>query len=163
MTYKVMVTAVLDELETERAAYISSVVEVLESDPRAEEIQNILYLTLSNSMKNVPICLDKIIFVDILFEFLIKNNGIIIYIIYRKEYIYNSVVVRQVTDRFIELVIDSVLECYEAGELDTHEPKKLTYRWLYDDLEFPYDWDDDNDEDAWLVDTAENHRAVLNG
>jgi hypothetical protein len=38
MTYKVMVTAVLDELETERAAYISSVVEVLESDPRAEEI-----------------------------------------------------------------------------------------------------------------------------
>ena len=32
------VTAVLDELETERAAYISSVVEVLESDPRAEEI-----------------------------------------------------------------------------------------------------------------------------
>ncbi|MGB0553450.1 MAG: hypothetical protein ACPGQV_12925 [Alphaproteobacteria bacterium] len=66
-------------------------------------------------------------------------------------------------DRFIELVIDSVLERYEAGELDTHEQKKLTYRWLYDDLEFPYDWDDDNDEDAWLVDTAENHRAVLNG
>jgi hypothetical protein len=119
-------------------------------------------------MKNVPICLDKIIFVDILFEFLIKNNGIIVNTIYRKEYIYNPVVVRQVTDRFIELVIDSVLERYEAGELDTHEPKKLTYRWLYDDLEFPYDWDDDdndndNDEDAWLVDTAENHRAVLNG
>tara|TARA_S200000501_G_C20640982_1_gene663200 strand:+ start:371 stop:487 length:117 start_codon:yes stop_codon:yes gene_type:complete len=38
MIYKVMVTAVLDELETERAAYISSVVEVFESDPRAEEI-----------------------------------------------------------------------------------------------------------------------------
>lgn len=66
------------------------------------------------------------------------------------------------TDRIIELVIDSVLERYEAGELDTHEPKKLTYRWLYDDLEFPCDWDDDNDEDAWLVDRAENHGAVLN-
>ena len=67
------------------------------------------------------------------------------------------------TERFIELVIDSVLERYEAGELDTHEQKKLNYRWLYDDLEFPYDWDDDNDEDAWLVDTTKNHRAVLNG
>ena len=44
MTHKVMVTAVLDELETEWAAYISSAVEVLESDPKAEEISNILYL-----------------------------------------------------------------------------------------------------------------------
>ena len=80
-----------------------------------------------------------------------------------EKYIYNPVVVRQVTDRFIELVIDTVLERYEAGELDTHEAEKLTYCWPYDDLEFPYDWDDDNDEDGWLVDTAENHRAVLNG
>ena len=33
-----MVTAVLDELETERAAYMSSAVEVLKSNPKAEEI-----------------------------------------------------------------------------------------------------------------------------
>jgi len=34
-------------------------------------------------MKNVPIYLNKIIFVDILFEFSIKNNGIIVNLIYR--------------------------------------------------------------------------------
>jgi hypothetical protein len=61
-----------------------------------------------------------------------------------------------------KVMVTAVLERYEAGELDTQEPKKLTYCWPYDNLEFPYDWDDDNDEDAWLVDIAENHGAILN-
>jgi hypothetical protein len=34
-----------------------------------------------------------------------------------------------------KVMVAAVLERYEAGELDTYEQKKPTYRWPYDDVE----------------------------
>ena len=138
MVHQRIVKPVLERLDRKRAAYFSDIVDALEGDPRTQRRPNLVYLVLRETMQIVPMDLPRNQFVDLLFSFVESNRSRLGRKIFARDFVQDPSSVREVTNDFIRLVIDIVIEKCKTGEIDSKEKTGRRYSWPYDNVDLPY-------------------------
>ena len=129
--HKRIVEPVLATLDEERANYFSSIVEMMEEDRRTERFPNIVYMVLKETMRVLPVYLDKEKFIDLLFEFVAEKGRRLRRLLYDERFIHEPSSIRQVTDGFVALIVDVTFEKHHNGEIDDGERTVQRYTWPY--------------------------------
>ena len=83
-----------------------------------------------------------------LFRFVDKHSTHIDKIIYSAEFVVSPTALKQITNVFVQAVVDATMVHYDKGSIDTGEQTFHRVSWPYYDDSFPYIDDDDvEDED----------------
>ena len=148
MDHRAIVEPTLKRLPQEQAAYFYKIVDTVAKDPRTDAIGNKLYLTLKETISVLPIYLPEQEFIDLLFRFVDKHSTHIDKIIYSAEFVVSPTALKQITNVFVQAVVDATMIHYDKGTIDTGEQTFHRVSWPYYDDSFPYIDDDDvEDED----------------
>ncbi len=139
--HKRIADAALGNLDGEKAGYYSDIVSQVSEDPRTEVFPNLVYTVLKETMSLLPTYLDKVEFINLLFAFVTTNKGPLQEKLFGKEYLQDPTVVRQVTDGFVDLIVERTMQHYEDGDIDSDEKVIQKYTWPYrvEDLVDPDD------------------------
>jgi hypothetical protein len=151
-----IVNPVLESLDKERAGYFSDVVARIEEDPRTERFANFVYLLLKETMPVLPVYLDKAEFVELVFDFVNSHYGAMKRRVFDRRFVLRPESLKEVTDEFVNRVVDRTMARYEEGDLDTGERSHQKFTWPYraEDLVDP------DDEEAM---EALKHRPAYTG
>ena len=138
MLHRKILEPILADLDGERAAYFYKIVEKIEKDPRAERTPNLIYLVLKETVPFLPTYLDPDLLIQNLLTFVHDNKQAMNQTLYSREYVGNPSIIRKFTDKFVTEVLESTLEKFDDGKIDTGEKKVYRVSWPYDDVEFPF-------------------------
>ena len=157
MIHKRMVQTVLEDLDTERLDYFQTVVDALEEDPRTEPMANYVYTVLKETMPLLPPYLPRAQLIDMLFAFAKNHERALRKVMYDETFVRRPAVVREITDKFVEIVVAETLALTEGGEIASDEPdvKKFTWPYRLEDVIDPEDPDD--------LDELERRRSIYTG
>ena len=162
MLHKKIVEPALNQLDADRVTYFGDIINRLESDSRTDQYANMIYLVLKETMKDLPILLDKDEFIDHLFSFVGAHYDRLGRLMYDPRFIQDPHLIGGVTKVFVIQIIDLVLksmpeEATEGLKLSKH---KLT--WPYRDTDL---LDPEEDEEGWVqaVERAEKWRLEHGG
>ncbi|WP_135081890.1 hypothetical protein [Terasakiella sp. SH-1] len=152
--HKRIVEKNLKTLDAERANYFSDVVGYLEDLPETQDFPNLVYLALKDILDVAPTYIERKAFALLLLKFVRHHQGELQKIIFDKEYLYDENVLRSVTGKLIEAIVDQTIQGYEEGHIDTGEPviQKFTYPYRALDLVDP------DDEEAYEEALEEDRR-----
>lgn len=145
MVHKKIIEAALANLDADRSEYFHALVDALEKDPRLGDNANLVYLVLKETMHLLPMYLQRGEVLDLLFVFVKAQYGSLRKILYDEAFVHNPKVILDVTNLFVEQVVDATMARYEDGELEVGEAKVQKFTWPYraEDLVDP----DDDDAD----------------
>lgn len=148
MVHKRIVTPVLGALLGERAVYFTSVADKVEQDKRTEEVSNLVFMVLKETIPYLPTDLTQADLIDRLFAFVKKNQSKLNAILFDPEYIKNPSLFSEATKGFVMEVLGSALEQHEIEEIQNAKVRAAnTYRFSFPDYEsdhaFPYQDDDE--------------------
>jgi len=144
MLHRKILEPILARLDGERAGYFTNLVEKLEQDPRVEPEANLIYLVLKETITFLPTYLQSDQMISQLLEFVQNNRSELNKVLYSRDYLHDTELIRNVTNRFVSSVLASTLEDYEDGKIETGEQKIYRVSWPYTDIDFPFvDKDDD--------------------
>lgn len=134
--HKRIVEKNLKTLDAERANYFNDVIGYLEDIEETQRFPNLVYLTLKDILDIAPTYIEKKAFALLLLKFVIHHRLDLQKIIYDKEYLYDENVLRKVTGKLIEAIVDQTIQGYEEGQIDTGEAvvQKYTYPYRAMDL-----------------------------
>ncbi|NQW00516.1 MAG: hypothetical protein HQ483_12505 [Rhodospirillales bacterium] len=138
MLHRKILDPVLALLDGERAVYFQGIAEKLDADPRAEQAPNLVYLVLKESIPFLPIYLDVDQIITQLLKFVGDNRVALNRILYSRAYIEDPESIKQITDKFVAVILSATLEKYEDGQIETGEQKIYRVSWPYTDVAFPY-------------------------
>lgn len=145
MTHKRIAVAALNSLGDDRAEYFSDIANRLEEDPRAEGVSNMVFLTLKETMVYLPTSLPKKEFISLLFDFIGKNRSRMNRLLFDARFVHDPSCIRAVTNDFINVVVDVLLEHFKNGQVESGEKTVYTFQWPHYDTPFPHQDDDPND------------------
>ena len=95
--------------------------------------------TLRESIQFLPVYLPQEELLNRLFAFVATNKDRLMHLIHSTRYIRQPTCVREITNEFVVEIVDSVLERYRQGEIDSGERAIHRIQWPYDEIEFPYE------------------------
>ncbi len=142
--HKRIVEKSLKTLDAERANYFGDVIGYLEEIPKTNEFPNLVYLVLKDILDIAPTYIEKKAFALLLLKFIAHHARELQKIIYDKSYLYDEHVLRNVTGKLIEAIVDQTIQGYEEGEIETGDPVVQKYTYPYRALDLV----DPDDEDA---------------
>lgn len=151
--HKRIVEKALKTLDAERANYFNDVIGYLEDIPQTAEFPNLVYLTLKDILDIAPTYIDKKAFALLLLKFVLHHEKDLQKIIYDKAYLYDEHVLRNVTGKLIEAIVDQTIQGYEDGEIDSGEAVVQKYTYPYRALDLV-----DPDDDEALEKALEEER-----
>jgi len=140
--HKRIVAKNLKTLDAERANYFNDVIGYLEELPQTQEFPNLVYLALKDILTIAPIYIERKAFALLLLKFVAHHRIELQKIIFDKEYLYDENVLRKVTNKLIEAIVDQTIQGYEEGQIETGEAAVQKYTYPYRALDL-VDPDDD--------------------
>ncbi len=144
MLHRKILEPVLARLDGERAGYFTNLVEKIEQDPRVEPEANLVYLVLKETVAHLPTYLSSDQMISQLLAFVHKHRHDLNEILYSRDYLHDTELIRSVTNKFVSGILATTLEKYEDGQIDTGEQKVYRVSWPYTEVDFPFvDKDDD--------------------
>lgn len=152
--HKRIVEKALKMLDAERANYFNDVIGYLEDIPQTQEFPNLVYLSLKDILDIAPVYIEKKAFALLLLKFVTYHKAELQRIIYDKAYLYDESVLRNVTNKLIDAIVQQTIQGYEDGQIETGEPEvqKFTYPYRAMDLVDP------DDDDAYEEAVKEERR-----
>jgi len=151
--HKRIVAKNLKTLDAERANYFNDVIGYLEELPQTQEFPNLVYLALKDILTIAPTYIERKAFALLLLKFVTYHRIELQKIIYDKEYLYDENVLRKVTNKLIEAIVDQTIQGYEEGHIETGEAVVQKYTYPYRALDLV----DPDDEEA-LEEALEEER-----
>lgn len=151
--HKRIVAKNLKTLDAERANYFNDVIGYLEELPQTQEFPNLVYLALKDILTIAPIYIERKAFALLLLKFVAHHRIELQKIIFDKEYLYDENVLRKVTNKLIEAIVDQTIQGYEEGHIETGEAVVQKYTYPYRALDLV----DPDDEEA-LEEALEKER-----
>jgi len=146
MIHKKIIEPVLATLEGERAEYFHRLIRRLEEDRRVENMENLVYLSLKETIPYLPTYLDAKDLGDALVIFVTKNRRRLNKAIFDRSFVENGggpEELREVTNEFVTQVLAAVLDKYDDGAVAQEESKTYTFSGDFNNDDFPYkDLDD---------------------
>ena len=142
MVHKKILEPVLERLDGERAGYFAKVIEKLDEDPRTERAPNLVFLVLKETVPYLPIYLEPKLLIFQLLTFVHKNRRDLNQLIYSPEYINDPDSIKKITNKFVAEIMETTLEKYDDGQIESGEQKVYRVSWPYNDVEFPFVDDD---------------------
>ena len=151
--HKRIADTALQNLTGEKAGYFSDIVNQVAEDPRTAAFPNLLFITLKETMEALPTYLQKSELINLLYGFVSTNHDALQQRLFDKKFINNPKSIREVTDGFVNLVIERTMQHYEDGEIDSDEAAVQKFTWPYraEDLVDP-----DDDEALEELETKKN-------
>lgn len=146
LVHKRIAERVLDGLKDEKATYFSDIIHDVAEDVRTNEIPNIVFMVLRNTIPLLPTYLPKQELIERLFGFIETHMADLKRSLFSKEFVTNELVLREVTDLFVEEIVTVALHRYQKGELDSGEVRVHRVSWPYDEIDFPFEDDDGMDD-----------------
>lgn len=125
-------------LKKERAEYFSAIVKRLEELPQIEPLANIIYLVLKETMEMLPLYLPKEEMISLLYSFAKTHRERFNRLLFNSAFITNPRIIHQLTNTFVNQVVDISMLRYEEGEIDLEESSVHKFTWPAYDGEFPY-------------------------
>jgi hypothetical protein len=142
--HKRIVEKNLKTLDAERANYFNDVIGYLEDIEETQRFPNLVYLTLKDILDIAPTYIEKKAFALLLLKFVAHHRLDLQKIIYDKEYLYDENVLRKVTGKLIEAIVEQTIQGYEEGQIDTGEAVVQKYTYPYRALDL-VDMDDEEE------------------
>jgi hypothetical protein len=139
MLHKRLVQPVLERLDREKAVYFGALADGLAEDRRAQADGNLVFLVLKEAVALLPTALPRQDLVDLLIAFVHSNREELNRVIFSRDFIRDPGVLRPLANRFVGLVVDTLLERVRKGEVETGEGKVRRFAWPYTDTDFPFD------------------------
>jgi len=147
MVHRRIVNPALEALSGERAVYFSALVERIGKDNRTEDVSNLIYMVLKETIPYLPIELSPVDLINRLFVFVEDNHAGLNKILFDPEYLKTPSLFSEATKAFVLQVLSSTLEQHEIEELQKAKALAAdTYHFSWPDdgsnQSFPYDDDD---------------------
>jgi len=154
MLHKQIVTKTLSGLNADRASYFGDIIRRMDDDPRTEEYANLAYTLLKHTIAELPMYLDKALFLNLLFQFIDDEYEKIRNIIFAPEYTRDPDSIRAVTQGFVLRIVTASLDAEE--KLTTDEaPSVHKLTWPYRETDVI---DPDEEPEAWEDAVKQNAR-----
>jgi hypothetical protein len=134
-----MVDKALADLDEERAAFFTDMVNLIEEDRRVDRLGNLIYLVLKETMRHLPLMLGKKELIRLLFEWVNVNQRELSMVLFDKRYIQDPASIRKVTNGFVLRVSEAALTRHAEGTIEKERSKVKSFRWPYTDTDFPLD------------------------
>jgi len=159
--HKRIVEKNLKTLDAERANYFNDVIGYLEDLPMTQQYPNLVYLALKDILDIAPTYIEKKAFALLLLKFVDHHHNDLQKIIYDKAYLYDENVLRSVTGKLIDAIVDQTIQGYEEGNIETGEPviQKFTYPYRALDLVDP----DDDEAYEKAVEEDQRRQSAYSG
>jgi len=138
MVHQQIVKPAIDRLNQQKAKYFSDVVRDLEDDPRTQQMPNLIYLVLKETVESLPTHLPRKELIELLLSFVRSNRGRIGRLIYDEKFIKDPLSIKKITNEFIHEIIDIILEKLKNGEIQENNKDVRRYSWPYDNVDLPY-------------------------
>lgn len=139
MLHRRIIEGSLKQLDKEKAGYFNDLVTILEEDRRTERHANLVYLVLRETMRDIPLYLEKKELANLLLRWVEDNYQRLGRILYDARFIRDPQSIREVTGGFVIAVSDAMLKHYENGGVKDDAPKGKRFSWPYKDTDFPLD------------------------
>ncbi len=159
--HKRIVENTLKTLDVDRANYFNDVIGYLEDLPQTADFPNLVYLSLKDILDIAPTYIEKKAFALLLLKFVTYHKNELQKIIYDKEYLYDPQVLRKVTNKLIDAIVDQTIQGYEDGQIETGEPEVQKFTYPYRALDL-IDVDDD-DEYEQAIEEEQRRQAAYTG
>ncbi len=145
-----LINPTLAALSSDRARYFCALVDLVERDPRTENLSNLLYLVLKETIPYLSINLPDSDLAKKLFVYVGANRARLNKILFDPQYLENPTMFSNVTKEFVLTVLTSTLVRHEIEEAEAAKQRAAdTYRFSWPDYNsdnpFPYD---DEEEDG---------------
>ena len=144
-----LVNPTLAALSGDRARYFCGLVDLVERDPRTENLSNLVYLVLKEAIPFLSIDLPDTDLVEKLFVFVGANRARLNKILFDPRYLENPALFTNVTKEFVLGVLTSTLAQHEIDEAEAAKQRAAnTYRFSWPDYnsDNPFPYDDGEDE-----------------
>ena len=106
----------LANLYDERSAYVHTIVEKIEKNPRAERTPNLI---LKETVPFLPTYLEPDLLIEKLLTFVRDNKHAMNQNLYSREYVGNPSVIWKFIDKFVDEILESTLEKFNGGKINT--------------------------------------------
>ena len=106
----------LANLYDERSAYVHTIVEKIEKNPRAERTPNLI---LKETVPFLPTYLEPDLLIENLLTFVRDNKHAMNQNLYSREYVGNPSVIWKFIDKFVDEILESTLEKFNGGKINT--------------------------------------------
>jgi len=136
-------------LKDEQATYFADIIHEVAEDPRTQDFPNMMFMVLRNTIAMLPTYLPRRELIERLFAFVQINKAKLSRTMFSKEFVTNEKILREVTDLFVDEVVSVSLQRYEKGEIDSGEVRVHKVSWPYNNVDFPFEDDDEIDEDEF--------------
>lgn len=139
-----LVNSTLAALSGNRAQYFCGLVDLVERDPRSENLANLIYLVLKESIPYLSTDLAESDLADRLFAFVGANRARFNKILFDPRYLENPALFSEVTKEFVLQILTSALARHDIDETEMAKQRSAkTYRFSWPDYNsdnpFPYD------------------------
>ena len=124
----------LANLDDERSAYVHTIVEKIEKNPRAERTPNLI---LKETVPFLPTYLEPDLLIEKLLTFVRDNKHAMNQNLYSREYVGNLSVICKFIDKFVVEILESTLEKFNGGKINTD---REIYRvsWPFTNIKFTF-------------------------
>jgi hypothetical protein len=146
MLHRKLIEPALARLEGEQAAYFSRVLSRLDEDPRVDVAPNLVYILLREVMPLCPTYLPVRDLVDRMLQYVAVNQTRLNKALFDPEYVDGARVqpdLKRMAGEFVNQILAATMDKFQAGEIDTGEPKVYRFSGGEDLDDFPYADDED--------------------
>ena len=133
-----IVDSILKGLKEDRSEYFTDFFRYLEFDKRLQASPNIVYAILKETVPLIPPYLPFTELSNMLFQFVAENGEELQALMYSREYITDSSVLRKATNKFVDRVATVTLDQFKDGKISSGEPSVRHYGPPYDNVDFPF-------------------------
>lgn len=153
-----LVEPALQALDEEQAVYFYDLVGRIERDARTENLANLVYLTLRESIPILPPLVEAEVVIEELFKFVSDHRVALEHRIHSPRFVVDPDFLRPMIMLFVKTISDLVWQRVEAGEISADGAAIWKMQWPYtDDAEFPYL----SSEEEEALDASEDREAEL--
>lgn len=134
-----LVEPALQALDEERAVYFYDLIGRVERDARTNDVANLVYLTLRESIPILPPLVEANDVIEELFKFIAKYRIDLEHRIHSPRFVVDPTFLRPMIMLFVKEISDLVWRRVETGEISADGAAIWRMEWPYeDDQEFPY-------------------------
>lgn len=141
MLHRKLVEPALARLDGESATYFTQLSDHLAEDPRVEDVANLVFLLLKESMPYLPTYLPYRELSDRLLGFADANRVALNRAIFDRGFIVDSdgpKAFRKLANVFVHGVVAEIMKRYDEGDVDGGQRAAFRFSWPYDTDDFPY-------------------------
>lgn len=147
--HRKIIEPALRALDEERAVYFFGLVDHVEEDERFEDVANLAFLILRESLDVMPPLLGYAEVADRLYSFIRSNRSTLLQRIHSREFTFNPAYLKPLVDIFMKDISDLCWSRVQSGEITTDGGEVHRFSWPYsDDVQFPYEPMEETDEEA---------------